>query len=395
MMGSLRLAISYLSHYWGRTLILLLCVFLTLVLPISLAILLNQFSRSIVARANATPTVVGAKGSKMDLALHSIYFSAPPESTLKYAAVKEVNESGLARAIPIHGRFTAEGYPVVGTALEYFSFRGLSIEQGNGLAILGDCVIGAEVAQRLGLGPGDFMVTDQGSVLDLAGEYSLKLNVVGVLQPSASADDRAVFVDIKTAWVAEGLGHGHQDLEGAESEKLLVGEDGGEKVASSAVLPYTEITERNFDSFHFHGDTADFPVSCILVNAPDEDNATLLEGRYQNAEGDVQLIRPPEVIEQLMGLVFQVKRFFDVNAMLVALATLMLLGLVVLLSVRLRDREMQTMFRMGCSRGTMAKIQITELSIVFAVALCLVGAVCFAVSYYAEPIVQRCIDGSF
>ena len=108
----------------------------------------------------------------------------------------------------------------------------------------------------------------------------------------------------------------------------------------------------------------------------------------------MQLIRPPSVIQQLMGLVFQVKRFFDVNAVLVALATLLLLGLVILLSVRLREREMQTMFRMGCSRGTMAWVQITELAFVFAAAISLVAVASWTVWYFAEEIVQRCINGA-
>lgn len=394
MSGLIRLAWNYLWHYRVRSLILLLCIFLTLVLPICLAILLSQFSRSIVARANATPTVVGAKGSKLDLALHAIYFSAAPDSTIAFSEVQQLRESGLATAIPVHGRFTAQGFPVVGTTLRYFSYRDLEIQSGNLLAILGDCVVGADVARELGVGVGDFVLTDRGNVLDLAGEYPLRLKVVGVLSPSATADDRGVFVDIKTAWVIEGLGHGHQDLAKADDENLLLGDDNGKLVASPAVLPFTEITAENLGSFHFHGDTSDFPVSCILVSAPDEKNATILEGRFRNAEGNVQMIRPPSVIEQLMGLVFQVKRFFDVNAVLVALATLLLLGLVVLLSVRLREREMQTMFRMGCSRGTMAWIQITELAFVFMAALCLVAAACVTVWYFAEEIVQRCINGS-
>jgi putative ABC transport system permease protein len=33
-----------------------------------------------------------------------------------------------------------------------------------------------------------------------------------VLERAHTPDDLAVFVDIKTAWVIEGIGHGHQDL---------------------------------------------------------------------------------------------------------------------------------------------------------------------------------------
>jgi hypothetical protein len=46
-------------------------------------------------------------------------------------------------------------------------------------------------------------------------------------------------------------------------------------------------------------------------------------------------------------LVFRIKRFFDANAALVGVATGLFLLLVVLLSVRLRRPEMETLFRLG------------------------------------------------
>jgi putative ABC transport system permease protein len=244
------------------------------------------------------------------------------------------------------------------------------------------------------LKPGDQLLTDRGSVLDLAGEYPLKLNVVGVLGRADTADDKAVFVDLKTAWVIQGLGHGHQDLEQPENEEAIIGQDGNRIVASAAVLPYTEITESNMASFHFHGDTGDFPISAMIADAANVKNATILEGRYRADSSESQLVRPPNEIRELMSLVFQVKRFFDANAILVAIATLALLGLVVMLSLKLRAREMETMFRLGCSRGTMAWIQISELGIVFLAAVCLVAIASTVVWIFADEVVQQCMSGS-
>src|SRR5690606_26661319 len=98
------------------------------------------------------------------------------------------------------------------TSLDYFEFRTLRQREGTLPLMLGDCVVGAEVAQALGLHPGDALVSDPENVFNLAGAYPLKMHVAGVLEPRATDDDRAVFVDIKTAWVIAGLGHGHQDM---------------------------------------------------------------------------------------------------------------------------------------------------------------------------------------
>lgn len=391
MSGVLKLAVRYIMHHRGRSLILMSCIFLTLVLPVCLGILLRTFSHQIAARAEATPVVLGARGSKLDLALHAIYFAQSPETNINFSEVEKVRQSGLAEPIPLHAKFTAQKFPVVGTSLAYFSFRNLQIENGQSLAILGDCVVGWAVAAELNLAPGDQLLTDRGNVLDLAGEYPLKLNVAGSLKRTNTADDNAVFIDLKTAWIIEGLGHGHQELENPEDEEAVIGQDGNRLVASAAVLPYTEINANNMASFHFHGDQGSFPITALIANAVDDKNRTILEGRYRNDKGIAQLVRPPREIQELMSLVFQVKRFFDANALIVSLATLALLGLVVMLSLKLRAREMETMFRLGCSKGTIFWIQVAELGFVFLAALGLVAVASLGVWFYADELVQQWI----
>ena len=393
MSGVLILAWRYMLYHRTRSLILMSCIFLTMVLPICLGIVLQTFSQQIAARSEATPVVIGSKGSKLDLSLHAIYFSQAPESKLTFSEVSILRESGLAAAIPLHAKFTAQGYPVVGTSLSYFSFRNLELRSGETLAVLGDCVLGAAVAEELKLMVGDQILTDRGSVLDLAGEYPLKLNIAGVLKRNHSADDHAVFVDLKSAWVIEGLGHGHQELDDPETQAEVIGQDGNRIVASAAVLPYTEITSDNMASFHFHGDQGDFPITALIVDAPDEKSRTILEGRYRSSP-DAQLVRPPKEIRKLMSLVFQVKRFFDANAIVVALATAALLGLVVMLSLKLRAREMETMFRLGCSKGTMLWIQLAELGFVFLAASALVLLAVFFVWLNADEIVQQWVGSN-
>ena len=92
-------------------------------------------------------------------------------------------------------------------------------------------------------------------------------------------------------------------------------------------------------------------------------------------------------------MVLRVNRFFEANSMLVGLATAMLLVLVVVLSLRLRAREMETMFRIGCSRGTIVRLLVWELVIVFAAAaVVLTGLVIWVWSISGE-IVQSLLIG--
>jgi putative ABC transport system permease protein len=329
--------------------------------------------------------------------LRSLYFKLgesenKSQDFITFSEVVAVESSGLAQAIPLYSKFTANGHPVVGTSLDYFDFRKLFIAQGDSLIQIGDCVVGSKVADELKLKPGDKLLTDIESVIAIT-SYPLKMHVRGILAPNNSADDWAVFVDLKTAWIIDGIGHGHQDVEEVDDEKLLSRSD-DKIVASAAVLPYTEITERNIGSFHFHGDNSDFQISSIIAVPPDEKSETLLMGRYRGNSSAQQLVVPDEVINDLMKLVFQVKRFFDANAILIAVSTILLLLLIVMLSTKLRAREMQTMFKMGASRNTMAMLQLGELLIIFLIGLVLVAAASGWVSSRAGDLVRLVLLGS-
>jgi putative ABC transport system permease protein len=396
-MGWLRLALKYILYHRLKSLLLLACVFLTAFLPIAIEILLNSFEKEIVARSQATPIVVGPKGSRFDLTLRSLYFRVAnsEESDAESIPMREaldVQRTGWAQAIPVYSKFTSKDFPVVGTNVEYLKFRGLKVASGHPLVQIGDCVLGAGVANELGLKPGDRLLTDMENVISIAA-YPLNMYVRGVLAPTGSADDFAVFVDLKTAWIIDGIGHGHRNIEEVDDDKLLSRKEDG-IVASAAVLPYTEINEKNIASFHFHGDESKFPISFFVAVPKDNKSQTLLIGRYRNAATGGQLVQPAKVINELMSLVFQVKRFFDANAILIAISTVLLLSLIVVLSLKIREGEMQTMFKVGASRGTILKLQLAELGLIFLAAAILVVAAAFALRGVAGDIVSAMLLGN-
>lgn len=387
MSGVLFLTLAYMRHHAVKTAILVGCLFLTAFLPILIYTLVGSFERSIYARAEATPLVIGPSGSALDLTLSALYFQRRSDKEILHSQVDIIEDGGLAEAIPLFLRFTASDFPIVGTTPAYFRFRSLAIAEGSSLQMLGDCVLGNDVADRLQLSVGDSLLSDRLNMLDLAGEYPLKLKVRGILAPTSTADDTAVLVDIKTAWVIAGVGHGHQNLEDEDQRENVVRKDGAIESVGSRVVPYTEITDANFDSFHFHGDSDSWPVSAIIAVPKTPKNGVLLEGRYRDDAGEVQLVRPTESITELMSVMFRVRQFFTINAMLIGIATSLLTGLVILLSMQLRKSERETMFKLGASRGLIASMQICE---IVAVVLLATLAVIVAVA-----VVDSAADGWF
>jgi putative ABC transport system permease protein len=323
---------------------------------------------------------VGAKGSRFDLLLATLYFKGRLPERLHMAEVEALRSSGLARPIPVLVGHTAQSYPVVGTTRDYLSFWKLRVASGTPPLMLGDAILGATVARRLGLRPGDRITSDQEKVYDISAGYPLRMRITGVLEESHGPDDLAVFVDIKTAWVIEGIGHGHA-AGTAVAPSQLITRTQDNVVMSDAVPQYTEITPENIDSFHFHGSKADFPVSAIIAVPESAKAATLLKGRY-SVSSQAQILEPSRVIDEMLGLVFRMKAFFDANLATVTAATVLFLVLIVLLGLRIRKREIDTLFKIGCARGTVFRLQATELLLVLVAGSILASCLAALVFWY-------------
>lgn len=385
MTGALRLGWRYLAFHRFKSTVLVAAVTLMMFLPAATRLLVEDSAEALTARAAKTPLLVGAKASQLELVLSSLYFHAESPPQISYQVYQDIQDTGLAMAIPLNTRFNARGFPIVGTNLDYFDFRGLELDEGRMMGLLGECVIGANVARSLDIDSGDSVVSSPETVFDLAGTYPLKMNVAGVLAASGTPDDDAVFVDVRTTWVIQGLGHGHQDLENA-GRGVVLSRGEGTVTANAALVQYNEITPENVREFHFHGETRGFPLTSVIAVPPDEKNGTLLRGRYLEEGVEEQLVVPGEVLGDLLETVFTVQNYVVFGLVMLSLATVAVITLVFLLSHQLRRGEVFTLRRIGASRGFIATLVASEIAFVFAASLLLAAALTWAVRSYATQL---------
>jgi putative ABC transport system permease protein len=388
MKDILYVALKYVFFNRTKTATLVTCITLIAVLPLSLEILLNESEHQLLSRAGTTPLVVGARGSKLDLVMNSLYFDSEIPELISMTASDDVEASDLALPIPIYNRFRAGLFPIIGTILDYFDFRGLEIEEGRPLALLGECVIGSAVAEQSGLKPGDSLTSSPETVFDIAGIYPLKMKVVGILQRSYTADDHAIFVDHKTAWVIEGLGHGHEDVNKTNDATVILNRTESGVVANAKLVQYTEITDTNIDSFHFHGNSNAYPLSAVIVIPHDNRSSTILRGRYIKKQIQEQIIEPLEVVDELLQNIFQIRNILDAVIVIVAMATLFAIILVFALSLRLRQREINTIFKLGCSRLTIVYLVAAEIMVILIFSAILLALLLLTVNYYSSDLVR-------
>lgn len=377
MRGVGRLALRHLVHTRGQSVILILCLAVAMVLPAVSAVLMARFSTALVARADATPLVAGTRGNRFDLVLSALYFRRSPLETISQAGLLEIEGEGLGLVIPLHTAHTARGYPVVGTTPEYYEQRGLVATVGVLPRVIGEVVLGAKVARELELGVGEALFSDQHDLYDIAKPPSLKMRIVGVLAHSGTPDDLAVFVEVKTCWIIDGIVHGHDDVKQVTDPALLIGRTDQHIAVTRAMMEYNEITAQNIASYHLHAEPEALPLSSVLVFPPDEKSATLLKA-WVNTETAYRILVPRAVIDDLLGFVVRIKSLLDAVAVVLGVSTALLTVLVILLSLRTRASEMETLRKIGASRFAAAQLCGLELGLVLiasaALAVLVVGA---------------------
>ena len=129
--------------------ILIIGLAVPLYLPLTVNGLVARYQAGLLRRAASTPLVAGglAAGS-ISCCTRSTSAACPPPAA--HGDVEAMRATGYAAPIPLYVRYTAHHAPIVGTTLDYFTFRRLRLARGEQLLELGDCVLGAEAAASSG-----------------------------------------------------------------------------------------------------------------------------------------------------------------------------------------------------------------------------------------------------
>jgi len=94
------------------------------------------------------------------------------------------------------------------------------------------------------------------------------------------------------------------------------------------------------------------------------------------------------VVGELLDTIFRIKSILDAVILVVGIATLLALALVFALSLRLRAREVQTIFKLGCSRSTITRLMAAEIAIILVVSGAITALLLALVARYDELLVR-------
>jgi len=206
--NTLRLAWRYL---WARPLgALLNLVLLALGLgSITFLLLVTHQLESAFERDLAgIDLVVGAKGSPLQLILSGVLHLDVPTGNVPLAAVQALQRNPLvAQVIPMSLGDSVGGFRVVGTSADYVAHYQVPLAQGQLWSAPMQAVLGADVAQRLGLGLGAQFAGSHGLSDGGAAHSAHRYTVVGILAASGTVLDRLVLTDLASVWAVHEAAH--------------------------------------------------------------------------------------------------------------------------------------------------------------------------------------------
>ena len=231
-----------------------------------------------------------------------------------------------------------------------------------------EAVMGSEVAKDLGLVVGKTFQATHGfpGLNDIPDIHPEVWTVVGVLKETHTANDRCLFIPVRTFYAI------FEHETGLETIAKIKGEAGGEKAAPApAPAPEPETVPAN-EGYTLNGDgtinnrlpKGDWEVSAILVKA--NSGATLLQLEFllQNRP-EAMMVRPAQVMgdffDQILPPVFQL---LLVIAALVLVVSAVSILVSIYNSVAGRAREIAIMRALGATRVRILSIVCLEAGIV-------------------------------
>lgn len=161
----------------------------------------HQFRDRLSRDARGIHLVVGAKGSRLQLVLSSVYHADNPTGNIRFAdAGPIIGRAAVSRAVPLSLGDSAGPFRVVGTTAEFLELRNAGLAKGRTWNEPFEAVLGPVAARELGLGIGSRFETSHGLGPGSPGHARRLYTVTGILAPTGSVTDRLVLTSLESIW---------------------------------------------------------------------------------------------------------------------------------------------------------------------------------------------------
>lgn len=329
--------------------------------------------------------LVSADPSPLVAVLNGVFYANAPANPISWAKYQQIRGSfPWAWAVPTQQGDSYRGLPTMATTPEFFSrFEPVAgepwrLEQGRFFEKPFEIVLGAQAARATGLRVGQKLTLMHGSGGSREGgdehaghehaEYPFV--VVGILEPTGSAHDRALFVDLESSWIL----HAHDRRERAGVEGLTTAADLVDE---------------------------DRKITGLMLRLPTRagsDSSAAMQQQFDTLRRDTAIVvaQPAQQVERLFAIVGNIDGLFLGMAAVVLVCAAVSTMLALYNSMNERRRQIAVLRVLGASQGRVFGLVVTESMLIglagaaAGVGLAFVGGV--AASAYLKASIGLVVD---
>lgn len=329
---------------------------LTVAVSVALMLMLltlREAGREAFRRGSGTiHLLVGADSSPLVAVLNGLFYANPPRNPIPWAKYLQIKESfPWEWAIPTQLGDSVRGQPVVATTIDYLTrfqpdpAQPWTLAQGRFFEAPFEAVLGAEAARSTRLRVGSKFVLTHGAGMH-GGEdghhghdhADFPCTVVGILEPTGTPHDRAVFVDLETSWIV----HAHDRRH----------------LADHSITTTTAADLLDEDRL----------ITGILLRLPTRAGGGVppaIQQQFDLLRRDTSIVvaQPEDQVMRLFAIVGAVDQLFIAMAAVVMIAGAVGIMLALASSMETRRRQIALMRVLGCSRPRIFSLVLTESAI--------------------------------
>ncbi|AHE99679.1 ABC transporter permease [Thioalkalivibrio paradoxus] len=369
-MAVFRLALHSLRNRWVTASLTLVAITFAVALLLAVEKVRTEVRASFANTISGTDLIVGARGGSIQLLLYSVFRIGSATNNISWESYQEIREHPrIAWTIPVSLGDSYQGYPVMGTSLDYFRHyrfgrnQALRLSEGEPFDGVFEAVLGAEVAERLGYELGESIIVAHGTgPVTFVDHDDKPFTVVGILERTGTPVDRTV----------------HISLEGMEA--IHVDWRGGAPPPPGRAMSPEEVLGMDL--------TPD-SITAVLVGL-DARAATFQVQRYVNSYRAEPLlaILPGVALHELWSLMGVAEQ-----ALLLVSVFVVFVGLIGMLAVMLaglneRRREMAILRSVGARPHQIFLLLVSETVFLAAAGIALGLGILYLGLAIAQPIVQ-------
>jgi putative ABC transport system permease protein len=309
--------------------------------------------------------LVSRDGSPLVSVLNGLFYANPPKAPIDRAKLESIRTSfPWTMFVPMAVGDNYRSFPVVATVPAFFTvFEPVANEpwkfaEGRAFERSFEVVLGSAVARETGLRLGAKLVVTHGSGKSREGadehahvheEY--EYTVVGILEPTGSPHDRALFTDLDSCWIL----HAHDRFEREGTHKTVTAAD---------------LTDE------------DRVVTGVLMRVPRTPSLVSEYDRLRR-DGSITVAIPANEVQRLFTIVSSIDVLFLAMAGATVISSAFAILLAMVNSMGERRRQVAILRVLGASKARIFWLVLTESTLIGLIGSAIGVALCALALFFA------------